>query len=248
MGMLQLTGMVSGFGKGVGRGLENMQNTMSSMQLLGIRDEMERARMKETWGHDEGMLQKRQDFDVKQADVAHSRHLDLRDQDQDFQANQARIGREEGRQKEGREADREKEKEATRYQNDINKLVVEKGFSQQEAAKKVADDRAKEERDRKDKKQARQEDTGKEIVLETIRGQSRTHAGASPKLDPTTGAQLKVYTDRIGRLEDEMNNVMTKAPRRAEIQKEIATLEGKQNALLGMPSTQRERPGYKFPD
>jgi hypothetical protein len=134
MGMLQLAGMVSGAGKGLGRGLEKMQDTMSTAALLGIRDEMDRNRMRETWGHEEGMLQKRQDFDVKQADRAHSRQLDIEDQRQDFQAGQKRIERDTGRQSAAAEFDRQKELEDIKQKNRIEELTAQNVAPERAAA------------------------------------------------------------------------------------------------------------------
>lgn len=249
MGMLQLAGIVSGGGKALQQGLQQTQQYMNYSMLQKERDEMERARMDITYGRELGVLQMKHRWDTEAADTAHSRALDREDQRQDFEAGESRKTREAGRQTAEMNAQREMEREEKRQQNTVTNKVLDASYEQQRDATKTKAELAKEARERAEKRQARQEDTGKDIVLESLRNQ-RPHAGtgAAAKLDPNTNAQLKVYADRIGRLEDEMNNVMTKDSRRDEIRKEIATLESKQNELLGMASTKQERAPIRWPE
>lgn len=64
MGMLQLAGAVSGFGKGLQQGLQQTQQYMSQSMLLKERDEMEQRRNEITYGRELGMLQKKADIDA----------------------------------------------------------------------------------------------------------------------------------------------------------------------------------------
>lgn len=242
MGMLTLAGAVSGGGKALQQGLAQTQQYMSQSMLLKEREDMERARMDITYGREVGLMRERQRFDLERDDRQASLQLDRDERREDFEMRRGRIERSAAREDAATQYDRQKER-------DVTNKVLDASYDQQKDATKTKAERAKEDRDRQEKRRERQEDTGKDIVLESMRGQ-RPHVGsaASAKMDPNTNAQLKVFTDRIGRLEDEMNNVMTTKERRAEIQKEIATLEGRQNSLLGIPSNQRERPQYRFPD
>lgn len=249
MGMLQLAGAVSGFGKGLQQGLQQTQQYMSQSLLLEERDRNERERMKLTFGHDEGMLQKRAKIEAGAAELAYSRQLDRDEQRQDFEVGENRKSRQADREKAEQQVKAQQERDERQQQNTVTNKVLDASYAQQSEATKAKQDRAKEERDRAAKREEQQANIGKEIVTETIRNQ-RPHAGGSvsAKLDPTTNAQLTIYKDRIGRLEDEMNNVMTTKERRMEIQKEIAKLEEKQNALIGIQSSARERPQYRFPE
>lgn len=62
MGMLQLAGAVSGLGKGMQQGLQNTQNYMTQSMIQKEREEMELKRIKLTYGLEEGLLQKKNDF------------------------------------------------------------------------------------------------------------------------------------------------------------------------------------------
>lgn len=250
MGMLTLAAAVSGGGNALQQGLQQTQQYMKYSMLQKERDEMERARMDITYGRELGILQKRQDFDREAADLAHSRALDREDQRQAFEAGENRKTRDARRQEVEAQSQRELDKEERTQQRTVTNKVLDTSFEQQKDAREERQARGKEERDRKERRMQHQEDLGKEIVTETIRNQRPTGSGgaASSKLDANTNAQLKVYADRIGRLEDEMNNVMTTKERRVDIQKEIAELEGKQNELLGMASTKQERAPIRWPE
>lgn len=270
MGMLQLAGVVSGFGKGLQRGLENTQQYMTYSMLQQERDANERERLRLTFAHDEGLLAKRNELDMARDDRAHSRQLDLEDQRQDFQARQDRLNREATRQRDETAAQQQKDMEDIRRQNRISELVVEKGFSQQEAAQRVQAEEAaakrkeqeqiaKEKRDeaatirkegRANKQQAAefQQNTGHDIVLETLRGQRPSGSSAgSDKLDGTTNARLRILSDRIKDLNDELSNVMTTPERQQQIRREVASLQDQQNQLVGMQSSTPARPPIRFP-
>lgn len=242
MGLLQLAGVVSGGGKALQQGLQQTQQYMSQSMLLKEREDMELRRLDITYGKEAGLLQMRNKMELERDERQHSRALDLAEQREDFELRRGRIDRNAAREDATTQAERQRER-------DVTNKVLEASFQQQRDADQAKRDRAKDALDRQAKREEQQANIGKEIVTETIRNQ-RPNAGSTgtAKLDPNTSAQLKVFTDRIGRLEDEMNNVMTTKERRAEIQKEIATLEGRQNALLGIQSNQRERPQYRFPE
>lgn len=249
MGMLQLKGVVSGFGKGLQQGLQQTQQYMSQSLLLEERDKNERDRMKLTFAHDEGMLQKRAAIEETAADKLHSRNLERDEAKEDFELRRDRIGRDAARTDEATKYERQKERDAKTQENTVTNKVLDASYDQQKDATKAKQDRAKEERDRQAKREELQTQSGTRLVEQMLQNQRPTGGGsASAKLDPTTNAQLTIYKDRIGRLEDEMNNVMTTKERRVEIQKEIAKLEEKQNALIGIPTSARERPQYRFPE
>lgn len=257
MGMLQLAGAVSGFGKGMGQGLQTMQNTMSQAMLMEERNKFDLARLRETFGHERGLLQERMAGDIARDDKRYERDIELEENRQDFQARQDRIQREEARQKESRDEGRTKAAEERQLQARIQELVVKEGLSRDAAAQKARDEMASEERadkrhlrdkrmDAAEKAKERQENTGKDIVIETLRGQRPSHTGDS-KLDGTTSARLRIFSDRIKGLEDELGNVMTTDKRRAEIRREIARLQSQQNELVGIQSQATSRPPIRFP-
>lgn len=250
MGMLQLAGAVSGFGKGLQQGLQQTQQYMSQSMLLKERDEMEQRRNEITYGRELGLLQMKRGFDKEDADLAHSRSLDKEEQRQDFEMRKGRIERQAGREASDTEHARNLERDQKRGEQDISKMVIGQGYKQQEDATNSKREISKEERDRKFQREKMQTEGSFRLVDQMLQNQ-RPMGGSgsvSGKLDGNTNAQLNVYADRIGRLEDEMNNVMTTKERRLEIQKEIAKLEGKQNELLGMQSPTRERQPYRFPE
>lgn len=261
MGMLQLAGIVSGGGKAMQQSAANLQTTMSQRMLMEEREKMEQARMRLTFAHDEGMLQKRQAFDVQQADAAHSRNLDLRDQEHDFQAGQNRISRDADRRKMEKEAELRKDLESTRYQNEINKLVVEQGYSQQAAAQKVKEemekekrlekrDRDKEERDRREKERERQHLTGERITLKSMElqgAEARGRSGATKEDHHDQDAKVKAIENALKLRMDELNSISLTEKREAQIRREIQDLEQERNALLGIKGGYRERPPIRMP-
>lgn len=249
MGMLTLAGVVSGGGKALQQGLQQTQQYMNYSMLQKERDEMERARMDITYGRELGVLQMKHRWDTEAADTAHSRALDREDQRQDFESSENRKTREAGRQTAEMNAQREMEREEKRQQNTVTNKVLDASYEQQKDATKTKQELSKEERERKFQREKMQTEGGFRLTEQMLQNQRPLASGAaSAKLDPNTNAQLKVYADRIGRLEDEMNNVMTKDSRRDEIRKEIAKLEGKQNELLGMASTKQERAPIRWPE
>ena len=204
------------------------------------------------------MLQKRQDFEVKQADRTHSRQLDIEDQRQDFQAGQARIGREEGRQKEGRDAEKQKELEAIKQKNRIDELMAQHGLSEKDAALKYKQERAKEERDHKYKVEEQNFKYGADVQLEKLRGQNREHSGAA-HLDPAIASRTKDLDGELASLfrqkEDIQKDVVMKDDERtrmmAKIDEKIVAARNRKNQMLALPpeaAEARNRPGYKFPD
>lgn len=250
MGMLTLAGAVSGGGKALQQGLQQTQQFMSQSMLLKEREDMELKRLKLTFANDRGLLQERAKIESAAADKRYSRDLDLEDMREDAALRRERIGRDAARTDEATKYERQKERDTKAQENAVTSKVLDASYDQQKEATKAKQDRAKEERDRQAKREEIQTNSGTRLVEQMLQNQRPIGSGgaASSKLDGNTNAQLKVYADRIGRLEDEMNNVMTTKERRVEIQKEIAKLEGKQNELLGMQSSARERPQYRFPD
>lgn len=271
MGALQMKGLVSGFGKGLQRGLENTQQYMINSMLLEEREKMERERQKLTFAHDEGMFQKRADaerglmtdraalenkYASERDERTHSQAMDRLDAEQDFRSQEARSGR-----------SHERQMATEKRQQQLEDAFRERGWTEADAKQKAAEQIAKEEREQRAKidEEGRQEkalmrkekrddtrdekkfqrETGKDIVLESMRGQ-RQHTGTD-KLDPNTNAQLRILTDRIKGLEDELNNVMTKPDRQQAIRKEISKLQAQQNALVGMQSPSASRPPIRFP-
>jgi len=258
MGMLALAGAVSGGGKALQQAASQTQSMLSQMQLLEIRDQMERARMKETWGHEEGMLSKRHALDLERDDRAHSRALDLEDQRQDFQTQRDRMGRTWDRERDATTFDRQKEVEEIKRQNRISELIVEKGFSQQEAARKVQEEEAAEKRkeqakireesrsERRDQRKF-QAETGRDIVLESMRGQRPGSGTGTAKLDGETNARLKVLTDEIASEEKKLDNLALREDDRKKIQRRIDQLQAERRSLIGMASPRNERPAYRLP-
>lgn len=249
MGMLTLAGVVSGGGKALQQSLQQTQQYMSQSMLLKEREDMERERLKLTFAHDRGMLQERAKIEGDAADKRYSRDLDLEDQRQDFELRRDRIGRDAARTDETTKYDRQKERDTKEQENAVTNKVLDASYEQQKDATKTKQELSKEERERKFQREKMQTEGGFRLTEQMLQNQRPLASGAaSAKLDPNTNAQLKVYADRIGRLEDEMNNVMTKDSRRDEIRKEIAKLEGKQNELLGMASTKQERAPIRWPE
>lgn len=260
MGMLQLAGIVSGGGKALQRGLENTQQYMTYSMLQEERNQMELKRMDITYGRERGLLHERatlernlmtdranleNKFATERDDRTHTQAMgrlekeyDLRGKGekdkQTFETTQAELKR-----KQDLEDAERKRKES---------LEDSSRKTREEIEKETREDKrniAKEGRDDKRKEKQFQAEVGKEITLETLRGQRPTAAGS--KLDPQTNAQLNVLKGRIERLTDEFNNVMTTDERRAQIQKEIATLEGQQNSLTGIQSPQSTRKPFVDP-
>ena len=62
MGMLQFAGAVSGLGKGLQQGLQNTQAYMTASMIQREREDMERERLKLTYGLEHGILQKKNDL------------------------------------------------------------------------------------------------------------------------------------------------------------------------------------------
>ena len=251
MGLLQLAGVVSGGGNALQQGLQQTQQYMSQSTLLKERDDMERARLDITYGRELGLLQKRQDFDKESADLAHSRALDREDLRQDYESGESRKVREAQRQAAEMQAQREMEREDKRQQNVVTNKVLDASYDQQKDAIKSKADLAKEARDRAERRQSRQEDTGKDIVLKSMDAQ-RVKAGdtSSGKLDPNVSATLKVYDQELKDLGDELGNVMTKPERAAAIQKRMDMIRNEQFKLLGRPRPdgQAARPPLRFPE
>lgn len=253
MGMLQLKGVVSGFGKGLQQGLQQTQQYMSQSLLLEERDKNERERQRLTFAHDEGMLQKRLEgeretnrlnadtqnkYQTERDDRMHSQAIDRLEMQQDESARQSRIQRE-----------FERTRDAEKAKADLEKELRGRGYKAEDAKAEAAVKLAEWRRERIGKKEDQQFEAGLKLTEKTMDLQ-KPHGGSSgaSKLDPTTNAQLTIYKDRIGRLEDEMNNVMTTKARRVEIQKEIADLEKQQNTLVGIQSSKPDRPGIRWPE
>lgn len=236
MGMLQLAGVVSGFGKGLGQGLQTMQATMSQEMLNDERHKAELLRLRETFGHDRGLLKERQIFDEKQAttthtralerdDLAHSRALDTEDQRQDYEAGQKRITRDADRQLEGLRNQHARELEA-----------LKEDLARQAEKRKDAESQAKEGRDRKEKEKERQHMTGERIVVKSMELQEakeRGRAGATKDGHYDEKAIADVLASRIKGLRSDLAAFPTEA-REKEIRAEIAYWEQEQNKLVGL--------------
>lgn len=245
MGMLQLKGVVSGFGKGLQQGLQQTQQYMSQSLLLEERDKNERDRMKLTFAHDEGMLQKRAAVEETAADKLHSRTLDRDERREDFEMRKGRIERDAARTDEATKYERQKERDAKTQENTVTNKVLDASYEQQKDATKAKQDRAKEERTRQAEREKQQGDIAKEIVTETIRNQ-RPHAGGSSSNAEVT-AQLKIVTDEIRGLEHQILNTFDDKEK-ARLQKQLDAKLAERRALGGMPSSQPSRPQYRFPE
>lgn len=255
MGMLTLAGAASGGGKALQRGLENTQQYMSNSLLLEERDKNERERMKLTFGHDEGMLQKRaaidRDLMVEREGIQQRNAKEMKGIDQSDALKRLEVGHGYDKETASNRATADKELEDVRQKNRINELVVQHGYTQQEAARKAAEERAEKARDRKADSEKVEKGIGRDIVVETLRNQ-RPHAdgSASGKLDPNVNATLKVYDQELKDLGDELNNVMTKPDRAAAIQKRMEVIRNEQFKLLGR-SRGEDKPARKpiiFPE
>lgn len=254
MGMLQLKGVVSGFGKGLQQGLQQTQQYMSQSLLLEERDKNERERLKLTFAHDEGMLQKRAAIEGTAADKLHSRTLERDEAKEDFELRKGRIERDAARTDEGTKYDRLKERDAKTQENAVTNKVLDASYYQQKDATKAKQDRAKEERGRADKRAEMEHITGRDIALKTMElqkpGAAGSASGAAGKLDPNVNATLKVYDQELKDLGDELNNVMTKPDRAAAIQKRMEVIRNEQFKLLGR-SRGEDKPARKpiiFPE
>lgn len=253
MGLLQLAGVVSGGGQALQRGLEHTQQYMSQSMLLKEREDMERERMRLTFGHDEGMLQKRALLDERAADLAHSRQLDRDEQRQDFEAGENRKSRQVDREKADQQVKAQQERDERQQQNAVTNKVLDASYEQQKDATKQKVDRAKEDRERADKRAELQTQTGARLVEQMLQNQrpyAGWSAGPSGKLDPNVNATLKVYDQELKDLGDELNNVMTKPERATAIQRRMEAIRNEQFKLLGRSrgDSQGQRPPIRFPE
>lgn len=259
MGMLQLAGAVSGFGKGMGQGLQTMQATMSQQMLMEERNKFDLARLRETFGHERGLMQERLAGDIARDDKRYARDLDLEESRQDFQARQERIQREEARQKEGRDADRTLAAEDRKLQNRIQELVVTEGLSRDAAAQQARlevekERRAeqaeirKESRAEKRGEKAFQRETGRDIVIERIKGENRAAGGGTTKADyHDQDSKVKAIESTLKLRLAELDSINLSEKREAEIRREIRDLEKERNELLGIKGGYRERPPIRMP-
>lgn len=245
MGMLQLAGAVSGFGKGLQQGLQQTQQYMSQSLLLEERDKMEQRRMDITYGRELGMLKMKHGWDTEAADLAHSRVLDKEDQRQDFEAGENRKTRAAQRENAELQAQRELEREDKRQQNTVTNKVLDASYEQQKEATKSKQDLAKEARDRADRRAERKENIGKDIVIETLRNQ-RPHGG-SASTNPELNNQFKVLTDEIKGLEHMIANEFNEGKKK-KLQDELERKIAERRTLANLPSTQKERKPIIFPE
>lgn len=247
MGMLQLAGMVSGFGKGLQQGLQQTQQYMSHSLLLKEREEMELARQKLTFAHDEGMLQKRAKIEADAAGLAHSRARDLAEDREDFEIRRDRIGRDAARTDATTQAERTQ-------QNTVTNKILDASIQQQRDADQAKRDRAKEERTRQAEREKQQGEIGKEIVTETIRNQ-RPHAGssasgeASGKWDDQTKARYKSLVAEIADIKESLYGLV-KAPEkeRPGLKRKLDTLQQEHDELVGRQSTPSKRNPIQWPE
>lgn len=180
------------------------------------------------------------------------------EQEQDFQAGQSRITREAARQKEGRDEDRTIAAEGRQAQQRISELVVKEGLSRDAATQKVREEMAKEERDDKrhlrdkrmdatEKAKERQENTGKDIVIETLRGQHRGASGSTKEDYHGQDSKVKAIESTLKMRLAELNSISLTPEREAKIRKEVVALEKERNALLGIKGGYTERPPIRMP-
>lgn len=253
MGMLQLAGMVSGFGKGLQQGLQQTQQYMSHSLLLKEREEMELARQKLTFAHDEGMLQKRAAIEAGAADLAHSRARDLAEDREDFEMRKGRIERDAVRTDEAAKAERTQ-------QNTVTNKTLDASIQQQRDADQAKRDRAKEERDRIAADRKFQQDAGLRLTEKAMELSKPSHAGGvAGRLDPAVASRAKDLDLEIDALLDERKSirgdvVMKDEEKKAAldgIDRKIMEVRNKKNKLIGQPEEQGSastRQPYRFPD
>ena len=244
MGMLQLAGAVSGFGKGLQQGLQQTQQYMSQSLLLEERDKNERDRMKLTFAHDEGMLQKRAAVEETAADKLHSRTLDRDERREDFEMRKGRIERDAARTDEATKYERQKERDAKTQENTVTNKVLDASYDQQKEATKSKQDRAKEERDRQAKREELQVNSGTRLVEQMLQNQRPTGGGSyGARLDPAIASRTKDLDLEIDALLDERKSirgdiVMKDEKKKAaldEIDRKIMEVRNKKNKLIGQP-------------
>jgi len=260
MGMLQLAGAVSGFGKGLQQGLQNTQQYMSSSMLLKEREDMERERLKLTFAHDRGLLQERAKIESDAADKRYSRDLDLADQRQDFELMKDRIGREAGRQAAETEHARTLERDQKRGEQEMGKLIAEKGYQQQDKALTAKQEREKEERERKFQREKMQTEGGFRLQEQMLQNQRPYgNGGTGARLDPGVASRAKDLDLELDSLFDQKTSVMSdvimkddkKTEMLAAIERKIVEVRNKKNKLLGQPEedgSMKTRPQYRFPE
>lgn len=252
MGALQMAGLVSGFGKGVQRGLEQTQNYMINSELLRERDEYDRKRMEITYGRELGAINLKAGLDREtmreREGLQQLNTKELRGIDQADALKRLEVGH-------GYDV----QKDQQRQQDKIAEELRQQGYKKEEvehlAKLEMQKLKLQEEIDvRKGKRKAKedegafQREAGKDIVLESMRQKGRSHTEDS-KLRPDVDADLKIYKQELDSLADEMNNVMTKPERVQAIRREMAGIRDKMRQLIGhqsAPST-RDRPQYTFP-
>lgn len=251
--MLQLAGAVSGFGQGLQQGLQQTQQYMSQAMLLDERDKNERERMQLTFGHDEGMLQKRlageRANNREQADLTNQYALNRQDQQNDFTASQARI-----------ERDFRRTQDAAAAQAALEKEIRDRGYKKEDAKTQAAEKIAEWKRDLVASDRKFQQEAGKDITLKTMDLQNPSRAGsaASDKLDPAIASRTKDLDLELNSLFDQKNGIMSNVVMRDDqkktamdnIDKKIAEVRNRKNQLLGQPQEPgptSTRPPIRFP-
>lgn len=258
MGMLQLAGAVSGFGKGLQQGLQNTQQYMSQSLLLKERDDMERERLKLTFGHDEGMLQKKAQVDSdlmrERERIQQANAKEMKGIEQSNALKQLEVSHAYDKETAVNKAATDKELEDVRQKNRIAELVAKEGYSQQAAERQVAAEMQRARFKAREDERERNFKYGADVQIEKIKGENRAQSGsasgAAGKLDPNVNATLKVYDQELKDLGDELNNVMTKPERAAAIQRRMETIRNEQFTLLGRSrgDSQGQRPPIRFPE
>lgn len=243
MGLLQLAGVVSGGGKALQQGLQETQRYMTYSMLQKERDEMEQARQRLTFAHDEGMLSKRAKIEADAADLAHSRQVGRDEAREDFEMRKGRIERDAARTDATTQYERQR-------QRDTEGKILDASFRQQEAATQATRDRQREERARSDKRSELEHVTGRDIVLKGMEMSKPSHAGdASGKWDDQTKARYKSLVAEIADIKESLYGLV-KAPEKEHpaLKKRLDALQKEHDALVGRQSTPSERKPIQWPE
>lgn len=240
MGAVQLAGIVSGGGKALQRGLENTQQYMSQSLLQKEREENELRRIKFTYGLEEGLLQKKNDYAVAaQAQEQKDRQANIQLQGEIESGHITKRGDEERRSYGVKHAgDLEfqgRQITATAAEGSANRASQEKmhsqdlGFKSSEGAK-----------ERQAKLTMQQVDVGRSL---TELGMKLDRSETEAKLSPRVAAKMDYLKTKLEGL-NKFISVSLDGKEIAEAKKEATAIGRQVDELLGFSKV---RPPYIDP-
>lgn len=260
MGALQFKGFVSGFGKGIQRGAENMQMIMGQQMLQEERQKAELERLRLTFGQESGILGKRfaheDTMQTRQIASTEGEGAKGRQNQRYLQGNQIEATETNLKTQLTHDTERQDKDISTRKEMQGTEITARKDMQEDEISSREREGKAtrKNARDLEDKREKFAASEGdkdrtlkqgmhrEQIGADIVAAQSRLQAlrergmggraGAKEYIDPETDRMIDVYMEELKGLNHVIQNSMKKE-QIAAAQRRVAEIREETRHLLG---------------